>query len=310
MKFVALLVAIAVGLVSCSGSSVAPPPGSNTGGRVVVATSAFPIYDATAVIGGSRVHAINLRPVGALSDDRLTDKMTQQLEQADIAIILGRGVQPNIERIAARRRGPTIRLLETVATKPWLDTPAGPAPGVLNAPGPDPYIWLDTTRMAEITDQIHGALRSLDPAGGAGYRKRLRKYRRAIAGVDRNFSRDLAKCTRRDVLTTEPAFRYLTDRYRLAQVPVRPNAQGADGLGAASRSVSSTATVVFVPKLPELDEARSMIKRYDLRAAVLDPVVDQPDQARRGGSSYVSVMELNLDALVEGLSCDTPSSGK
>ncbi len=257
---------------------VSPPAFADEVDDQKVVSSAPPLFDVLSGIGGKRVHATDLVPLDPYAS--LTDDKEQKLRQADLAVILGGGVQPEIERIANERTAPTIRVLEELA----------------GATATDPFVWLDPNNMMVIAELVKSKLVQLDPDGKSRYVKNQARMHRMLEDIDRIHERTLAGCERRDLATTQPHFRYLATRFHLNQILV--------DVATLEMIPKGKVTTVFMDSLPSLDRAQEIRERSGFRSAALDSMFVRPDQARRGGASYGSLMALNLDALREALSCE------
>jgi zinc transport system substrate-binding protein len=190
--------------------------------------------------------------------------------------------------VVAQRKGPTISVL---------------GDGDVHATTTDYNVWLDPQRMASIAEVIADAINQLAPASDAAFHKNLDRYLGSVAGIDRDYSKTLATCKKREILVEKPQMSSLTSRYGLKQVSVGSLLTKSENSEARSLIEQTKATTVFATKLPSLSDADRIRKTYDVRVAVLDPIAVQTDQARRGGANYREVMELNLDALRAALDC-------
>lgn len=280
-------------VVSACGKQYALPKDK----RMTVVATAYPLYEAAAEVGGARIFATNLLPLDPFA--QLTDKQAEQLKTARLAIVLGKGTQPNVEKVVDQRTGPTLRILDSFPTQ---TLPGGAV---------DPYVWENPQNMSKIISLVREQYNQMDPAGAALYNKYAKNIGYGIANLDRTYAKTIATCKSKNLVTTSPNFQYLAERYGLVQVGVdmnAPRAEGSDPLGAAIDQYHPT--TVFESTLPSLAEARRIQSEYGVRVSVLDTAIAQTDQARRGGSNYLSVMNINLDALRAGLDCATklPSS--
>ena len=295
----------------CSaGGATGPTP---TGKKYSVVATAYPVFEAVGRIGGKRVHATNLAPVGAFDNVILTPTREKKLREAAVVFILGKGTQPQIERIAAQRRGPTIALLDTVAaTAPIFESRLESAV--------NPYVWLDPKKMAQIAERVRLGLAAYDPNGTSAFRKNAKRWGKTVAALDRFGARVTATCKKRELITTQPVYEYLTDRYGIDQVPLPLDGPSTRRGTTGSSDRPSDATLaaiveryrpqtIYFSVLPTIAEAERYLKSYGFRSAVLDPIADQSDHVRRGGGNYSSMMGLNLDAVKAGLDCDDISPG-
>jgi len=273
-------------LLACLlGASVLASCGPSSDRPKVVAT-AYPLYEATASVGGKHIHAINLLPLDPYAP--IPAKKADQLRTAPLAVVLGGGTQPEVDKIVAQRTAPTISIL---------------GEGDFHAAAADHNVWLDPQRMTQIADLVSDALKSLVPSESEAFHENLDRYEGDLANLDRSFVQTLATCKRRAFLVEEPEFSALARRYDLQQVVVGPLDLEAPDETARKIISDHDADTVFASALPSLDDASKVRDLYGVRVGVLDPVVSQTDQARRGGSSYRIVMSLDLDALRAALSC-------
>jgi zinc transport system substrate-binding protein len=249
-----------------------------------VVASIFPIYDAASSVGGKHQHVVNLLPLDPLAS--LTSKQAETLKEARLAIILGGGAQPSVEEIAAQRSGPTIRIFDY-----FHDDVGGLADARI------PPVWLDVSNMAKIVEIVRDHLVELDPGNRPAYEKSAKKRLKSLDLVDRRFAESFATCERNAVITMGVDVRYLADAYGLKQVVVRDEAD------LASKIRELKPTTVFFGRLPTLDVAEHYRDQFGVRIAALDTLVVHTDQARRGGASYFSVMDLDYSALINGLDC-------
>jgi len=171
---------------------VAGGGGSTSGGRDTVAASFYPLAFAVRQIGGASVELKNLTPPGAEPHDlEPTPQDVEDIQSADLVLLLGQGFQPSLERAAGNAAGEVLELLDT----PGLDLQAK-----------DPHIWLDPRRFATVSAALGRAM---------GDEAAARSFVRRLEALDREYRAGLSNCRRRDMVTSHEAFGYLADRYRL-----------------------------------------------------------------------------------------------
>ncbi len=165
--------------------------------------------------------------------------------------------------------------------------------------GLDPHVWLDPVRYAAIARAIARALGR--PAAADDLARRLR-------ALDREYRQGLARCARREIVTSHAAFGYLADRYGLEQVPLmglQPEAE--PGPKDVERLVddvrSSGATTVFSETLASSALAETVAREAGVTTAVLDPLEGLTPAEIDAGADYFTVMRSNLETLRKALSC-------
>lgn len=298
---IAVSVLAAAGFAQSSGAAVIEPSIADREPLKVVAT-AYPLYEAAAAVGGSRVAATDIVPIDAFTDTPLSDEKRQEIIDADLVVAPGRGTQPQLADALAARTGQTLFVLDGLESQPAKAGMDGDA---------DPYIWLDPRLLAHVTSQIQDRLSLIDPDAGQLYLERSSNYRAFLSGVDRDYAHAFAGCKSNALVVENQDFSYLADRYGLRQYLTSTTGDELPSGGLTLEEVQRTAnpTTVFASELPPSREARDLYKETGLRVAVLDNLANRTDQARRGGADYERVMRLNLVALKEALGCTDAFGG-
>ena len=264
---------------------VAGDGGSTGGGRETVAASFYPLAFAARQIGGASVEVENLTPPGAEPHDlEPTPQDVEDIQSADLVLLLGQDFQPSLERAAGNASGEVIELLDT----PGLDLKAG-----------DPHVWLDPRRFAMIGAAIGRAM---------GNEAATRSFTRRLEALDREYRAGLSACRRHDVVTSHEAFGYLADRYGLREVAISgisPEAEPTPGdLQGVIEVIRETgATTVFTEPLVSPRLAQTVAGETGGTTAVLDPLEGLTPEEESAGDDYFTVMRRNLAALEAGLGC-------
>lgn len=268
---IAVVVATVAAAFAAGGDTAARDPHS-------VVAAFYPLAFAAAELApGARV--TNLTPVGAEPHDiELSPTDVAKLQSAGSVLLLGHGFQPQLERAA----GAAPRLLD--------------APGV-DRRGNDPHVWLDPVRYAAL---VRAVARELH-VGPAPLLRRLR-------ALDRDFRAGLARCARRDIVTTHAAFGYLAGRYHLHEIAVEGLSPDAEPTPRAlARVVAAVrradARTVFTETLASPKVARTVAGETGARTAVLDPLEGLTHAEQERGETYFTLMRRNLAVLREALGC-------
>ncbi|MEU0685985.1 metal ABC transporter substrate-binding protein [Streptomyces uncialis] len=166
--------------------------------------------------------------------------------------------------------------------------------------GPDPHIWLDPVRYAEVAKGLGKAMAKADPDHAADYGKNTDALVKRLDALHTKFE-DGLRDTRTDVfITTHSAFGYLADRYGLMEESITGLDPESEPSGARIKALQQTAKAdkvdtVFYETLVSDRTAKTLAKDAGLRTDVLDPVEGITDKSK--GDDYVQVMEANLTAL-------------
>jgi zinc transport system substrate-binding protein len=311
---------LAMLIAGCGGSSGGTPVTETPGERLSVVASFYPLTVAAEQIGGDRVQVTNLTPAGAEPHDlELDPRQTEELLQAAVVVVMGRGFQPAVERTAAQRQGVTVEILRVLPISQDGEvtgdeeheheevppaTPANPE----ESTSLDPHVWLDPLLMAEIVNQVAEALAQAAPSEADAFRSRAQTYRAALATLHNEYAQGLASCQRREIVTAHDAFGWLASRYNLQQLGIagispeaEPDPRRLAELADLVRREG--VTTVFTETLVSPAIADTLARETGVRTAVLNPLEGLTKDEIARGATYLSVMRDNLATLREALGC-------
>jgi zinc transport system substrate-binding protein len=255
--------------------------GGGSGGKTSVVAAFYPLAYASEQIGGSSVDVTNLTPPGTEPHDvELSVRDVEDVRSADVVFYLGEGFQPALERAVDGADGETVDLLESVDVREK-----------------DPHVWLDPVRYQQLARKIGNVLDH--PSG---------PFARRLAKLNADFRAGLARCERREIVTSHEAFGYLADRYGLKQIAITGISPEAEPTPRALERVidqvrASGATTVFSETLLSPRIAETVARETGARTAVLNPIEGLTEHELARGENYFSVMRENLATLRKALGC-------
>jgi zinc transport system substrate-binding protein len=275
-------------------------------GKVPVVTAFYPLQYLSRRIGGDTVTVADLTKPGAEPHDvELSPRQVGHIADAALVVYL-KGFQPAVDQaVAQEAKG---RAFDAGSVVPLLayggDEGHRSGEREAAAGNTDPHFWLDPVRYATVAGDIGARLAAVDPANAAGYTARAAAVQAELAALDRTYAQALRTCARREIVTSHEAFRYLAERYRLAEIGitgVSPEAEPSPGRLAevAGQARRTGATTIFFETLVSPKVAETLAGAIGAKAAVLDPLegITEP------GADYFSVMRDNLTALTLALGC-------
>jgi len=300
-------------LVAVSTSTLASCSSDDAGsGHPIVAVSMYPIEEIVRTLAGTDLDVLALVPPGseAHSYDPTPQQLTE-LEQADLAVYLGGGFQPNVEKAVGSLGDRTTRvdLLNSVNLLPVTDPLAGTGTAAESTSGAnDPHVWLDPRRMADMTAAVADAITRRWPDLTEVVNQRAGDYVRSLNALDADLRSGLTSCQRTVIVTTHRAFAYLADAYGLTQVAIagispgeEPSAQTLQALADFARAQGVT-TVFFESTVPD-DLAATLAGEIGASTAVLNTVESLNSEQLTNGTDYASEMRTNLAVLRTALGC-------
>ena len=266
-----LFLVVLLALAGCGG-------GSGEDSKTVVAAF-YPLAWAAEQIAAEGVEVVNLTPPGAEPHDvELSPRDVETIRDAHLVIYASGGFQPAVEDAVSGREGLSVDVLDGE---------------------PDPHVWLDPVRFAEVTRSIGRALERPGPAA---------LLADELSRLDQSYRLGLERCERRTVVTSHAAFGHLAARYGLTQLSLtgsspeaEPGPRELEGLIDDVRA--SGATTVFSEPLVSDRVAETVAREAGAEVAVLDPLEGLSADRLAAGDDYLTAMRANLAALRKALMC-------
>ena len=273
--------------------------------KVTVTAAFFPLAAAVAQVGGSLVKVTNLTPAGVEPHDiELNTQQAESVLDADLAVMVGNGFQPQVEDIAADRSGPTLNVLKALPINAGdKKVEEGDATAL------DPHVWLDPVLYQSVVDAIASALSKVDPNHAADYTANAVAYNAKLATLNTEYETGLANCSRQLLVTAHEAFGWLTQRYGLTQEGIagispdaEPNPQRLADL--TDLVEKKGVTTIYTEDLVSPKVARTLAREAGgLKTATLNPLEGLTAKQTKAGATYISEMQDNLQAIQKGLGC-------
>lgn len=279
-----------------SGGSGGPgsddPGAGDPGGRLEVAAGFYPYEFVASRVGGPDARVVNLTEAGGEPHDlELSPQQVASLATTDL-VVYAAGFQPAVDQAVEQQAGD--RALDVLGTVELRPGPGGQG---------DPHVWLDPVRLAGVAAAVAERLGQRSPGQAEAFRQRARELDGELRTLDAELRQGLARCERREVVTSHDAFGYLTAAYGLEQVPIAGLSPDDEASPQRLVEVATLArqrgvTTVFFEQLVSPKVAESLAREVGAQAAVLDPLEGPP---RTG--DYLSAMRTTLTTLRAALGC-------
>ncbi len=175
----------------------------------------------------------------------------------------------------------------------------------------DEHVWLSLRNADILVDHIASKLASLDAANAETYEKNASSYREKLGALDKEYKKVVDEASAKTLLFGDRfPFRYLVDDYGLDYY--------AAFVGCSTESKASFETIVFLAnKVDELslksvmtiegpdhsiaESIRDNTASKDQQVLTLDSMQATTMNDIEGGTTYLSVMEHNLEVLKAAL---------
>jgi len=314
-----LVLGLVAVLAGCSSESE-----KSSSSKSEIVTSFYPIQYVVSRIVEDDYEVVNLTPVGVEPHDlELNASSTEKLLEAPLAIVMGEGFQPAIEKTAENRDGLTLSILETLqetrADSASVASLAGFAPTSgdeghseddgHSAGENDPHIWLDPVEMQPVVESITSALIALDDTKKQVYEERSEELQVELAVLDELYATSLKTCDIRTFVTSHDAFSRLADRYELEQesiAGISPDAEPTANRIEELRTLvnEKDIEVIFTEELVSQKVSKTLSEEANVRTEILSPLEGLTKEQVVQKKDYFSIMRTNLENLVSALRCD------
>ncbi len=283
--------------------TAAPAATAPAMGKTIKAVTTMSILaDMVKQVGGDRVEAENIIPIGAGPEDyQPTPQDAQKIAGADIVFYNGHGLEEWISDLlksAARPGQPQIAVSEGLAA---VDV------GSEDFKEGNPHFWMSAAYGAKYVEKIRDGLIQIDPAGKDAYTKNADTYMKQLMDLNAELKQQAETIPQaeRKMVTNHDAFPYFAKEYGftiVGNILGNPEAELSAGdlakLTTAIREQKVKAVFSesqFNPKVAKTlaDEAGVHV--------VADLYTDTLGDAGSGGTSYVDMLRFDMKTIVDAL---------
>lgn len=272
-----------------------------------VVTSFYPLYimalNITQGINGVQVDNMAGQQAGCLHDYQLQSKDMKNIEQADVFVINGAGMESFLDKVTAQL--PDLHILDSSTGIELLHAEEdhhGHEHDGEDAEDANPHMWVSITNCIRQVENIADGLAQADPERAAQYRENAQLYMAKLSALRGKMHEQLDAAPHRDIITFHEAFPYFAQEFNLHIASVvnrEPDSQpSARELAQTIRLIESTGIrAVFAE--PQYSQSAADIIARESGAAVytLDPAVTGPEDP----NAYLEAMERNLQVLLQAL---------
>lgn len=301
--------------------------GKNTGGativegKVNVITSFYPIYEFAKAIGGEEANVINLLPTGVEPHDwtpRSQDILNAS--KAQLFLYNGAGLEGWVPNFLKGLGGDA--KVETVEVSQGIDlieaegddghghgeetVTNGDHAGETADHHVDPHTWVSPKSAIVMAENIKNSYIDVDPKHQAAYEARYQQLLGQLQALDAKFTEQLSALPNQEIVVSHQAFGYLCRDYGLTQhaiMGLSPEAEPrAQDLVALSKLVKEEGIrYIFFEELVSDKLAKTLASEAGVETLVLNPVEGLTKSQEQAGDNYFTLMEKNLQNLIQAL---------
>ena len=289
-----------------------------------VIAEVYPLAWIAQQVGGEQVNVQQLVPSGASPHDlELSAQQVEKIGNAQLVLYVKSLASAVDKAVETGKPGGSIDLAQLLPTRPGVPhehhdhhghheeadhdhhEEAGheEAEHEHAAGGIDPHLWLDVSQMPKVVQATVQALSKADPAHKTEYQKRGQEVSTKLQNIAAEYETGLKNCQVHTLVTTHPAFGYITDRYHLTQEGISGIDEDTEPSPARLKEIAeltknSGATTIFFADTSNPKIAQVLAGDLGLKTQVIYTMASTPQ-----GKDYLQMQKDNLQALRSGLGC-------
>jgi zinc transport system substrate-binding protein len=265
----------------------------------VVVASLLPLTDWVRQIAGDAVEAYTLLPAGASPHTyEPTPEAAEHAAAAKLLVVDGLGMDDWARKLASNPQTRTLVLGDLVQTmkQTFPDDPD-------EVGAPDPHVYLDPVRAAQMLPALTDALIALVPAQADEMRRRSAAYQAQLQQFAVHMAQACKPYAGRHLVTFHNAYQYFLLRCGLPIADVveefpgkEPSAQYLEEVGLHAKK--QHVKVVYAEPQFSPKAAQVLAQEIGGQVLMLDEVGNADDPAR---DTYLKLVQFDLDEIVKGM---------
>lgn len=267
--------------------------------------SIYPVYDLGLKIAGDKAQIEMLLPMGADAHDwEPSVGDMRDLEEADFLIINGLGFEGWVDSVISSLDNKLVLIQTSLDIEPIKDEleHQGHDHG-----GLDPHIWISPANGKKMMENIAQGISEIDQANGDYYMENYKTYEKKFDDLEKSYREGLGALENKTLLVSHSAFGYLAEDYGLKQVSIEglmPESEPTPkGLAAVVDLVrEEDIKAIFVEEGESSKTAEAVAAETGIEIYTISNLETISQKDQENGEDYFSIMERNLETIVEGLS--------
>ena len=274
---------------------------TNSSQPLKVVASFFPIYEFVKAIGGDKVQASVLIPIG--SEPHNFDPTIQEIrdaQNADMIIYNGAGLESGwINKINAKLSIDTSQGLNLLSNN-----------NKESSNSIDPHIWLDPILAQQQVNKIRDGLIKIDPNNANYYKINAQKFITQLQSLDSYIKSELSNCNKKDFISFHNAFNYFAKRYGLTQHSLQGISPEGEILPQKLQEIiqlSHTLGINIIYSEELVDPRAAQVIANEIpngKVLILSPIEGVKIEEQKAGIGYLDKMKQDLVNLKMGLQCN------
>lgn len=262
-------------------------------GNIKIVSSFYPIYIMTENIteGAENIELVNMADVnvGCLHDYTLTTEDMKKVENADVFVQNGLGMEGFIDKIISSNNNLTL-----------IDSSEGIEDIIQREDETNAHIWTNIDNYIKQVENISNGLQQADKANAEIYKNNANEYIQKLQELKEKYTSQLASLEGTKVINLNEAFEYLGQELKLDMTTIETDHEestmSAEMLGnIISKVQQENIEMIFVDKNDNKSNAETIAsetgaKIYELNSGLTGDL---------DRDAFVRAMEENLNVLLE-----------
>ena len=279
---------------------------------LTIVTTFYPIYDFTKEIVGDEGNVKLLIPAGTEPHDfEPSAKERAEISDADVFVYNSSDMEFFVDSLKDSVDSKQTLMIEAAKGIDRLESQEADEheeseEGHDHAHEYDPHVWLDPVLAIKEVRTIAGELGEKYPDKKEIFTKNADAYIKKLEALDQKYSEELKNATNRTFVTQHAAFAYLANQYNLEQVAisgVSPDQEPTPSRLAELKEFvkKNNIKVIYFEENASSKVAETLSNETGVKLEVLNPLESLTNEQIKAGETYISVMEKNLEALIESI---------
>jgi len=307
MRRIAVVLALIIAVISittgCNRDASDNAINQEDKGKLKIFTSFYPMYYITEQIVQDKAEIINMIPAGVEPHDwEPTLKMMAQLQESDIFIYNGAGMELWADRVIENMNTSRTKIVET---SKGLELISGEEDDDDHGDY-DPHVWVSPMNLKRQALNVLNALIEKDNSNEEYYRANYDKLAARLDELD-NDIREAAKGFKTNIIvTSHEAFGYFAKEYGLKQIPIRGISPQQEPSPAKLAEIvkicrDNNIRYIFVEKFVNPKYSETIAREIDGDVLTLNAAHGLTKEEMDKGMDYISIMYENLENLKKAL---------
>ena len=277
--------------------------------EIKVVTSFYPMYLLTSnvVKDIDNVELINMTDssTGCLHDYSLTTDNVKLLEDCDIFIINGAGMESFLDKVL--KQNPDLKIIDASEGIELIKSDYTQESedhdhdhDHVHDEEYNPHVWLSVKNAIKQVENIENKLIEYNSINKDMYIKNTKEYVAQLTNLDNKIHSELDNIENKNIVTFHEAFPYFAKEYGLNIVSVVQREAGSEP---SAKELQETiekiknldVKAIFVEPQYSTKAAETISKETNVKVYTLDPIVTEESK----NSSYIDIMNKNLETLKE-----------